>query len=38
MLKYVHAIDEALPIERRSLWTESGGNFAERLRAAASEL
>lgn len=38
LLKYVHALDEGLPVERRSLWTESGGNFAERLREAAGEL
>ena len=38
LLKYVHSLDEALPVERRSLWSESGGNFAERLREAAKEL
>jgi hypothetical protein len=38
LLKYVHSLDEVLPIERRSLWTESGGNFAEKLREAAGEL
>jgi hypothetical protein len=38
LLKLVHSIDESLPIDRRSLWTESGGNFADKLRAAASDL
>ncbi|MFN0106955.1 MAG: hypothetical protein ACKV2U_33285 [Bryobacteraceae bacterium] len=38
LLKFVHTLDEALPVERRALWTESGGNFAERLREAAEEL
>lgn len=38
LLKLIHAIDEALPIERRSLWSESGINFAERLQQAAADL
>lgn len=38
LLKFVHSLDEALPVERRSLWTESGANFADRLREAAGEL
>ena len=38
LLKLVHTLDEALPVEKRALWTESGGNFAERLREAAGEL
>ncbi len=38
LLKFVQSLDEVLAVERRSLWTESGGNFAERLRAAAEEL
>lgn len=38
LLKFVHSLDEVLRVERRSLWTEGGGNFAERLREAASEL
>lgn len=38
LLKLVHSLDEALPVEKRALWTESGGNFAERLREAAGEL
>ncbi|MBL8237385.1 MAG: hypothetical protein JNM66_08205 [Bryobacterales bacterium] len=38
LLKFVHSLDEGLPVERRALWTETGGNFAERLREAAGEL
>jgi hypothetical protein len=38
LLKLVHSLDEGLPVERRALWTESGGNFADRLREAAEEL
>lgn len=38
MIKFVQSLDEALPVERRAMWTESGGNFAERLRDAAAEL
>lgn len=38
LLRFIHSVDEALPVEQRSLWTESGGNFAERLREAAEEL
>lgn len=38
LLKYVHSLDEALPVERRSLWSEAGGNFAERLQKATEEL
>ena len=34
LLRLVHSLDEALPIERRQLWSESGGNFAERLQSA----
>jgi len=34
LLRLVHDIDDSLPIERRQLWSESGGNFAERLQAA----
>jgi hypothetical protein len=33
LLHLVHQIDDALPVEQRRLWTESGGNFAERLQA-----
>ncbi|RPI20053.1 MAG: hypothetical protein EHM65_00440 [Acidobacteriales bacterium] len=32
LLRLIHELDEALPVERRNLWTESGENFAERLR------
>lgn len=32
MLRLVHEIENALPVEKRLLETESGGNFAERLR------
>lgn len=38
LLKYVHSLDDVLHIERRSLWTESGGNFAEKLREAAEKM
>jgi len=38
LLKLVHEIDNVLPIERRALWPESGGNFADKLRDAAAEL
>lgn len=38
LLKFVQSLEEALPLERRALWTESGTNFAERLREAAQEL
>jgi hypothetical protein len=34
LLRLVHEIDGNLPVERRLLWPESGGNFAERLQAA----
>jgi hypothetical protein len=37
-LKFVQRLDEVLPVERRAIWTESGKNFAERLREAAGEL
>ncbi len=32
LLRLIHELGEALPVERRNLWTESGENFAERLR------
>jgi len=38
IIKLVHSLDEGLPVERRAIWTETGGNFAERLREAAGEL
>jgi hypothetical protein len=33
LLRLVHDLDEALPGERRQLWSESGENFAEKLQA-----
>lgn len=36
LLRLVHDLDEALPVERRLLWSESGDNFASRLEAALS--
>jgi hypothetical protein len=38
LLKFVHEVDDVLPIERRALWPESGGNFAEKVRLAAADL
>jgi len=35
LLRLVEDIGRALPLERRKLWSESGGNFAERLAALA---
>lgn len=32
LLRLSHDLESALPIERRLLWTESGENFAEKLR------
>ncbi|MDX2152046.1 MAG: hypothetical protein SFV54_15010 [Bryobacteraceae bacterium] len=37
LLKLVHDLDEALPAERRQLWTETGENFADRLERALRE-
>ena len=34
LLHLVHELDDALAIERRRLWTESGDNFAEKLQDA----
>ncbi len=31
LLKLVHDLDDALPVETRKLWSESGENFAEKL-------
>lgn len=31
LLKLVHDLDDALPVETRRLWSESGGNFAQKL-------
>ena len=36
MLRLVHELDAALPVERRKLETESGENFAERLQQIAA--
>jgi hypothetical protein len=37
LLHFVHDADQALAVENRRLWTESGENFAERLQAALEE-
>src|SRR6202043_2829083 len=34
LLKLVHDLDDALPVETRRLWSESGQNFAEKLHQA----
>lgn len=34
LLRLVHDLDDALPVERRQLWSESGENFADRLQTA----
>ena len=34
LLKLVHDLDDALPVETRMLWSESGENFAEKLHQA----
>jgi len=34
LLKLVHDLDDALPVETRRLWSESGENFAEKLQQA----
>jgi len=34
LLKLVHDLDDALPLETRRLWSESGENFAEKLQQA----
>ena len=36
LLKLVHDADDALPVEIRKLWTESGDNFSEKLHLALS--
>jgi hypothetical protein len=38
LLRMVHEMDEKLPMERRRLWTESGENFAARLRKSLENL
>lgn len=37
LVKLVHELDQALPVEKRLIWSESGENFAERLREAVME-
>jgi hypothetical protein len=34
LLKLVHDLDDALPVETRRLWSESGENFSEKLHLA----
>jgi len=34
LLRLAHELDQALPVEKRRLWSESGESFAERLQAA----
>jgi hypothetical protein len=34
LLKLVHDLDDALPVEKRLLWSESGENFSEKLHQA----
>jgi hypothetical protein len=34
LLKLVHDLDDALQVDRRRLWSESGENFSERLQVA----
>ena len=36
LLKLVHDLDDALPVETRRLWSESGQNFAEKLQQSLS--
>lgn len=38
LLRLVHEMDNALPVDRRQLWTESGENFADRLKETLEEL
>lgn len=37
LLRLVHDLDRAFPVEKRLLWTESGENFVERLQASLEE-
>lgn len=37
LLKLVHDLDDALPVETRRLWSESGENFSEKLQEALSK-
>lgn len=36
LLKLVHDLDDALPLETRQLWSESGDNFSDKLHQALS--
>jgi len=36
LLKLVHDLDDALPVETRRLWSESGDNFSDKLHQALS--
>ena len=36
LLKLVHDLDDALPVEKRQLWSETGENFVERLQTVLS--
>ncbi len=38
LVQFVHTLEEAVPMERRALWSESGGNLAEKLARAAQDL
>lgn len=38
LLQFVSALDSSLQAERRMLWSESGENFAEKLKSAAADL
>jgi hypothetical protein len=38
LLKLVHDLDDALPVETRRLWSESGENFAEKLHQALTDV
>jgi hypothetical protein len=37
LLKLVHDLDDALNVDRRRLWSESGENFADRLQSALAQ-
>jgi hypothetical protein len=37
LLKLVHDLDDALPVDTRRLWSESGENFSEKLHQALSQ-
>jgi hypothetical protein len=38
LLRLVHDLEEKLSVERRLLWSESGENFAEKLRESLQSL